>query len=259
MSANLVILYPHYLFSGNTLEFPAGETTHPASNVVTGARASFYRSLNAISSNTFATDIDSLEESEQTPNYIYIAGLNLSIAKGGLVNVKLVGSDTSDFASSTTPASALDVELGDLVGCKNEDFIIETTSPSQRRFWKGVVENGTGTSDFKYEFRKMYFGQWFDPIVDPDAPASQRYSNNGTRRSVRNFSLNWRGLSNVKLKEFTDRILLHRRYNPVILYARSWGGILNGENLIHARIINFTLERQRHDFNTIKVDFMEVI
>lgn len=259
MSTNLVILYPHYLFRGNKVAFPTGELDKPSSNVVTGSRSSFYRSASAISSNSFVVDVDALEEAEQIPDYIYIAGLNLSIAKGGLVNVKLVGSDTDDFSSSITPASAVDVDLTDLVGRKNEDYIIETTAPSQRQYWKGVIENGTGTVDFKYEFRKMYFGQWFDPLVEPNAPAVQKFSPSGSRRHVRSFSLSWRGLSNAKLKEFTDKILIHRRYNPVILYARSWDGILNGETVIHASITNFLLERNRHDFNTIKVDFMEVI
>ena len=259
MSANLVILYPHYLFQGDLLGFPTGETAHPSSNVVTGSRSSFYRASANVSSNTFAIDTDTLEASEQIPDYLYIAGLNLSIAKGGLVDVSLIGSNASDFSSSITPATQADVDLTDLVGRNGEDFIIETTGATDKRYWKGVIENGTGTSDFQYEIRKVYFGQWFHAGVEPDAPATQRFSIDGTRRAIRNFSLSWKGLTNVKLKEFTDKILLHRRYNLVVLYARSWDGVLNGETLIHARIINFTLERNRHNFNTIKVDFQEVI
>jgi hypothetical protein len=81
----------------------------------------------------------------------------------------------------------------------------------------------------------------------------------GQRRHLRAFSLQWYGLSNAKLKEFTDKILVHRRYNPVILYARDWDGLLNNERLVHAQITSFELTRIKHDFNRIKVEFMEVI
>lgn len=260
MSANLVILSPHYLFSGNKVSFSIGESNHSESNIVTGSRATFFRGATAEDSCTFIVDLDALDEAERAPDYLYIAGLNLSIKKGGLVNVELNGDDASDFSGSTLACGQADVDLTDLVGRNQEDFIIETTDSYTKRYWMGRIENGTGTSNFKYEFRKMYFGQWFDPIVEPDAPAMQKISPvTGQRRHLRSFSLQWYGLSNEKLKEFTDKILVHRRYNPVILYARDWDGLLNNERLVHAQITSFELTRIKHDFNRIKVEFMEVI
>lgn len=256
---NLVILYPHYLFSGDKISFSTGEARHPSSNIVTGSRSTFFRSDANYDNASFIIDTNTLTEAEQTPDYIYIAGLNLSIASGGLVNVKLQGDDDSSFSSAVTACSQNDIALTDLVGRKSEDFILEVDNPAAKRYWKARVENGTGTSDFKYCLRKIYCGQWFYFGTEPDPPANQKLEPGNSRRNGRSFSLTWSGVSNATLKTFLNKIYHHRRYNPVVLYARSWDGILNGETVIHAQILSYNLTRTMHDKNTVNVNFMELI
>lgn len=256
---NLVFLHPHYLFGGNKQTWSAGEAGHDETTVCSGSRATFYRSASASSSVSFSTDVSTLDSSERSADYIYIAGLNLSIAKEGLVNISLWGDDNSDFSTQTEACSQVDIALTDLVGRNNEDFVLEVDSPFTRQYWKALFELGTGSSAFQWEFRSLCFGQFFYFDVEPSAPASQKVSLDYSREYRRNFSLTWTGITNLKLQEFVNKILKHRRYNPVILYARTWDGILNGETLIPTKIVNFELTRAVHNFNKIKVEFEEII
>lgn len=256
---NLVFLHPHHLFGGNKQDWSAGETGHSEATVCSGSRATFYRSATASSSISFSTDVSTLDSSEQSADYIYVAGLNLSIAKEGLLSISLWGDDNSDFSTETEACSQTDIALTDLVGRNNEDFILEVDSPFTRQYWKALFEIGTGSSAFQWEFRSLCFGQFFYFGVEPSAPASQKLMIDFSREYRRTFNLTWFGVTNLKLQEFTNKILKHRRYNPVILYARDWDGILNGETLIPCKITSFELTRAKHDFNKIKVEFEEII
>lgn len=255
---NLVVLYPHYLFFGEGYSFSTGATGYEAKNAVTASMQLRFKQSAAASGADWNADLDLVDADDRSPDYLYCAGLNLSIAKGGLVNVILQGSTASNFSASTQTTTASDVGLDDLVGRNNEDYVLEAVTNDARRYWRGRFTNGTGTSNFAYELRKMFFGQWWYPGVEPDVPFRLSMLP-GDRLNRRRINLRWRGVSNANLYIFTDRIVKHRRYNPVVLYTREWHSILNGERVLRCELTNFSFSPSVAGLNNIDAEFTEII
>lgn len=255
---NLVVLYPHYLFFGDGYDFPTGATGYGSVNVVNASMQLTYKKATAGSSSDWSADLNLVAADDRSPDYIYCAGLNLSIAKGGQMNVILQGSTASDFSASTQTTTVNNVNLSNLVGRNSDDYVLEAVTNDARRYWRGRIVCGTAVSNFQHELRKMYFGQWWYPGVEPDAPF--RMSDlPGDRMNRRRLNLRWRGVTNDKLYILTERIIKHRRYNPVVLYTREWHSILNGERTFRCEVTNFSFSRSVHNLNDVEVEFTEII
>jgi len=258
---NLVILYPDYLFRGDAMTLPSSASGYDAENVITGSRQEFYRASSNVNRSSWPVDCSPLENEERVPDYLYLGGLNLAIAKSdsASMSVYLKGSTDNMFSVSTFEQSEADLTLGDLYGRKPEDYVMEISGASQKRYWRGRIETGGSGSDFKHELRKMYFGQWWYPDCEPDVPKRLTVSLDGERAQRRTLRLRWRGITNADLFTFTEKILKHRAYNPVVLYTRTWHSILNSERVFHCWITSFEHERSVHNRNNISVEFSEVL
>jgi hypothetical protein len=80
-----------------------------------------------------------------------------------------------------------------------------------------------------------------------------------TRRHARVFEVTWEGISNEKMAFFSEKILKHRQYNPVVFYTKSWHGALSGQKAIYAMIDDFKFDRPTHNVNNITLKLNEMI
>ena len=263
MSTNLVILYPHYLLEGDKETFPSGAAGFPSSNVVAGCRQDRFRTVSAAApsaSTIFDINITRLPDDEKSPDYIYIAGLRLSTDREN-VNVSVEGYDTAAFSGAVDSFSASDVTSADCAafGRNAEDYVIEAGSVSPCNFWRVVIQNA-GDSAAVLECRKIFLGQWLDLGTDPEVPVSFYINpeDKGKRQYRRVINLSWRGVSNVMLHKWQQKIVA-RAYTPICLYARGWDAILNEEQLFYCQLRTSSYERLRHDMNRITAEFIECI
>jgi hypothetical protein len=249
---NLVILYPHYMYYSDIVSAP----TNP--NALGGGRSLTFQNGSDVANVNWVADTNNLNASERDAEYLYIAGLNLSIAKGGLVNVRLRGASDTGFTTDVIETSALDVDLNDLIGAKKDDFVFEMESTAQRRYWRARIGVGTGGSNFDFELRKVMFGKWFYFGVEPESPVRQRIEVT-PRKNRTGYSIRWKGVTDAKLNFFIDRIYSQRKHNPVVLYERDWNGVLNGDTVKMCQIQSITTRNIVHGLWQVDVNFLEVI
>jgi hypothetical protein len=250
---NLVFLYPSFYFKGEPFSLPTGLSGFSAKSVITGSRQLYFKKETASTTVSFKTDVRTLSASERQAQYLYIAGLNL-VTSNDDVDIDVIGADDSAFSVNAVTESASAVNSSDLVGRKNEDYILELDG-NFKDYWQVLLTS----SSMQFELRKIMLGQWFYFGVEPDAPASLMVDIENYRRHVRVLELRWKGVSNEVLEDFTTKILQHQQYNPVVLYARDWSGVLNGETVFHCQIESFEIERIVHNSNQIAIRFKEIL
>lgn len=251
---NLVILYPHFFFRGEPFSLPTAATGYSAKNVITGSRQLIFKKETASTTVSFKTHVGALRGEERQGQYLYLAGVNL-VTNHFSPYIDIIGADDSSFSVNDVTETISALTTGDLIGRKNEDYIFELDG-NFKDYWQVLF---TCAGALQYEIRKIFLGQWFYFGVEPDAPASFDVDISDFRRHVRTLELTWKGVSNEVLKQFTTRILAYYQFNPVVLYARDWDGILNGETIFHCQIESFDVKRVLHDNNEVSVRFKEII
>ena len=251
---NLVFLYPHYFFNGSPYGLPTAASGYSNRNIVSGSRQSTFKAASAATTLSFKADIRSISPVERKPDYLYIGGLNLITAQSSpTIDVK--GSDDSATTSNVVTDTDAGIVKADLIGKNQDDYILELSNADYKDYWQVLFT----TDSIQHEIRKLFLGQFFYFGVEPDAPAVFSMPIRSGRRHVREFELRWRHVTNETVAKFTAKILQHREYNPIVLYARDWQGVLNGEKVIYCEIDNYAIERELHNHNKITLRFKEVI
>ena len=252
---NLVFLYPQYFFNGSPYVMPTATSGYSERNLVSGSRQLTFKQSTATTTLSLKTDVRSLRASERKPDYLYLAGLNL-VTSHFSPTIDVKGSLDSATTSSVVTDTASAVTKGDLVGKNQEDYIFELPNADYRDYWQVLF---TTAGAISFELRKVFLGQFFYFGVEPDAPAVFNLGMAAGRKSIRTFDLRWSHVSNEQTALFTEKILRHREYNPIVLYTRDWTGVLNGERVIHCEVDSYTIERAIHNQNKITLKFKEVI
>ena len=251
---NLVILYPHFFFRGEPFSLPSAATGSSAKNVITGSRQLIFKKETASTTVAFKTAVGALAGSERQAQYLYVAGVNL-VTNHYSPYIDIIGADDSAFSVNAVTETISALTTGDLIGRNNEDYIFELAG-NFKDYWQVLF---TTADVLQYEIRKIFLGQWFYFGVEPDAPASFDVDISDLRRHIRTLELTWKGVTNEVLEEFTTRILAYQQFNPVVLYAKDWSGILNGETVFHCQIEDFDIKRIVHNSNEISLRFKEII
>lgn len=253
---NLVILYPHYFFKGQVYGFSSGQVGHTHKNLYSGSRQIYFKRATSSTSITFQTNITTIKAEQRAGQYLYLAGLNLLTSVDD-VSISVRGADDSAFTTNVYTESVSGISSSDLIGRHAEDYVLELDGDKYRDYWEMAIS--TSTSHIM-KLRKAYLGQWFYFGVEPDAPAS--FSGDvisSYRENRKTFSLKWKGVTNDNLRLFIDNILNYYQFNPVVLYARDWTGVLNNEKVLHCKINEYSLERNTHNNNTVSLVFEEII
>jgi hypothetical protein len=254
------MLYPDYFYrtaldASSTFESAA----HPAKNVITGPRQYFFESDGVYSGQVnFRTGVSSLPAEERALQYVYVGGLNLISSLIGNSAIVVDGASDSGFTTSVYNFSESNIYTEDLYGRANEDYVLEAPVENQRDYWRVyITTSGAGTS--LISCRKIFAGRWFYFGIEPDLPLIETYEHTGGRRDIRTLSIVWKGVTDEKLAEFSERILRHKEYNHIVLYTREWHGILDGERVFPCYVTEFRVERMKTGRNLVQLTFQECI
>lgn len=251
---NLVLLYPHFYFKGEPYSLPTPATGFTNRSLFGGSRQLTFKASASTTTLSIKTSVKTLPASQRQGQYLYVSGLNLVTSYySPYIDVK--GADNSGISTNVVTDTAVALTKANLVGANSDDFIMELTG-AYKDYWEVLF---TCAGAINYQLRKLMLGQFFYFGVEPSAPVSIMPVMEDGRRYVRYIDLRWEGVTNETMKLFFTNILAHREYNPVVLYARSWDGILKGEKLIYCEIDSYNLERISHDNNLISIRFKETI
>ena len=248
------MLYPHFLFRGEPYSLPTPASGYSASNVITGSRQLRYKHGSSSTTLTFKTGLLAINGAERQAEYIYLAGLNL-VTQRQAVDIEVKGADDSAISVNVTTESVTGVTTSNLIGPRADDYVLPLAG-NFKDYWQVKL---TCASALTFELRKIFLGQYFDFGVDPDAPLRTDFGMLSTRRYAKVFDITWKGVTNEKLAFFSEKILKHRQYNPIVLYTKSWHGALSGQKAIYAMVDDFKIDRPRHDYNNVTIKFNEMI
>lgn len=251
---NLAVLYPHYLFFGMGSDFPPSASGYDGKNVVNGSRQLYFKRSSAAALSNWTTDIGPLPTSQRLPDYVYFAGLNLSTIQSNNVKVKLTGASDNTFTSDVI--DVVDHNVASLTDA--EDLIVETTDSEARRYWTVSITKTSGSPDYVQSARKIYFGQWWHPGAEPDAPVRINYIDSPRKQRLQ-VRLSWSGVSDANLMRFFDHIYRYRLVNPVVLYCREWPGLLSGRTLLHCILTDAQIQRGQMQRNVLACTFLELL
>jgi hypothetical protein len=251
---NLNILYPDFLFFGEPYSLPTAATGYSFSNLITGSRQLRYKHGSSTTTLTIKTDARTINGAYRQAEYLYVAGMNLLCNRQNC-DIEVKGADDSAISVNVTTETATGISKSSLFGKLQEDYILNLAG-NYRDYWQVKF---TVASAQVHQLRKVYIGKLFDFGVEPDAPLTINYNMEYKRQVIREIDMNFMGVNNEKVQFFMDRIYKHRQYNPVVLYSKDNNSILNEEKLFHCSIEDLEITPIRHDFNLVKIKFVELI
>lgn len=257
--SSFVILYPHYLLEGNKESMPTSLTGFDAENVVAGSLQSRFKSNTTTNFSHFEVNLLPLEAHEKSPDYIYVAGIDLTSRRSASdLTLGLFGYNDDSFTTVVDSVEASGINEGILMGKSGSDYIVETGSIAPCDYWRARIANGGDATTF--EFRKVFFGRWFDFGYEPSVPFNTSISeqDRNNRQYRRTISITWDGISNNKIESFKKKIA-KRAQMPICLYDREKGTRLSGETVFYCKLVSHEVVRKIHNVNSITCQFKEVI
>jgi len=242
-----------------------GTTDEPAVNLFGGDRALKFKRGAIGTTAEFDFNLGSGSVRAIFPQYTVLSRVNLTIGSDDLdpnipnetVRVDVFGADDAAF---TAPDQEMFFpELSQLVGPNNDDFIIEHSFVTDRRFWRYRI---TTINSVLIELGKIISGKFFEFNRDPSTPATitSRRKNPKNRREIRIFELTFEGITDAKCEEFYNNIFRFRQFYPVMLYVSGRNELLDNETLLHCIVRNWSVEpRTPIDNNRVRISFEEII
>jgi hypothetical protein len=248
---NLLISYPNYMYSADTLTTPGVASGYYVADVSTGPRGVHYVASSATTSTIWELDRGAAD----VPNHMILARADLLRRLDSAACVwSVTGSASSAFASPETQTGSWN--QADLLGPRAEDLVV-TFTPSSFRYWRVKLVT---TASVIHRYSKIYFGEWFDfgsePIVD--VPQTRAVRARGNREAYYKYTLTWKGVNNTVAAAFNDDILSMRDTHPVFLYDAG-DLILNDCRILHCQITEASITPVKNDSNNVTVTFEEII
>lgn len=259
--------------TNSSTETPDEDDDYQALNTYQGERFHWWKSSYTKSEHNIRWDLG--PSTTRTASFIILSRLDYlqSLYPTTTTEFQLLRSD--DDSSYTAEQTISNLHSLPLIGPWSNDYITIFTASSAYRFWRARLLSTAGTADFTSRIGKVYFGNMFDMGREPalynikrdyvfssDFVAGSGVVYSG-RLSVPRYKidLEWHGISDSTTKTFFDDIYSHRHTTTFFLYTDSFHDPLNGERLIHVKLI----EAQADDsfkisnYNKITASFVEVL
>lgn len=206
-------------------------------------------------------------------NHIIVAHADKLIAQGSTSIGLQSAANGIDGTYSTVWAEA-SFASATLRGADSKDYIAHSLNLTANRSWLAYFTGGAST---ERSFSKLYFGQSWDPGVDPDSwtisrPAEEsgvRQNEDGTTSMIRiadaryQFTFTWVGVEDAAANIFRNRIMKYWQEHKFFLYTTDNHRILDDKRLMHVRVADLpTISRNElasgEGYNTISANFLEV-
>lgn len=231
------------------------DSLYPLTNLFGGNKTDYFR-LNANSASPIIITFDLGAGNTSTANFLYIGSARL-LKNTGITAVRLVGNSTNNIATGTTVLNVTSFNTQTLYGPDEDDFIIKFTTSSAFRYW--FVEY-TMSAAGKVPHSKLFFGNFFDIGLDPNAPATiARVKQGGAqRRPTYSFDFSWNGVAYAKAVQMYLNFYRKKRFNPIILFSDTWHNVLMDNRVLFGRVITMAMPPRVTDYCDVSTTFEEM-
>ena len=256
MATNLLIGYCDIPNRATSVTLSQTESTsEPYRNLFGGNRTDRFSLASAYSGNLRAT----FSSVSGPCDFLYIARANL-LQKNGVTALSLKGGATSTYASATTLYSTATFASSLLWGPESEDFIVTFPEGSSSTFQHWWVDY-TSSSSSLFPHAKLFFGKAFEHGVDPnDVMRVSRIATGGSkRRATYAFNLKWNGMAYAKAVKLYQDVSYKRRHLPVVLFTKSFYGILFEHGTLFGRITEVSMPPRATDYCDVTIRFEEMV
>lgn len=176
-----------------------------------------------------------------------------------------------DKWQTTAPKTDNTFSTATLYGPRSDDYVTEFTTSSAYRYWWVDLDCSASSS---YAHSKLYFGSWIDfgdtvkdfQITRENTRATQFIAGSGAKHIGRNeqpkyrLNVEWEGITDDQLKDFVTKVAdITYTKSGVFLYSSTSHEILDNQRLLHCKIIDFTSENVKTDYNNLRVEFEELV
>lgn len=256
MATNLLIGTSDIPLAAQTTTVSATENIlYPVENLFGGNRTDLFR-LDADTASPVTISFDLGSGNDKTANFLYIGNAGL-LKNNKVTAVRLVGSATNSIGAGTTVLNVTSFNTQTFRGPEGNDFIQKFTTSSAFRYWF-VEYTMSGAS--KIPHAKLFFGNYFDVGLDPNAPATiARIKQGGAqRRPTYSFDLTWQGVAYSKAVQMYLNFYRKKRYNPIIIFTDTWHDILMDNRVLFGRITTMSMPPRVTDFCDVTTTFEEM-
>lgn len=253
MTSNLLFAYPDIPYRGAEQTLPGGAAGNGSDLIYSGARGQYWIASSATTSAYWDFDLGSAISSQ--PNVFGLAKADFMARQTTNVIYSIVGSASSSFTSPETVTGSF--TISDLQGPNLEDYITTIGFAAAYRYWRFKL---VSVSSFKFAFSKLFLGEYLDPGRDPVFPVElerkKRLDEN--RASFFRLTLNYEGLSDTAINNFTDKVISKADVNPIFIYDTN-DKVLNGMGVLHALLVSADISPRSVNSNDMRLVFEEVV
>ncbi len=222
-------------------------------NLFGGNKVDSFRLATATSGDTRLT----FTTAGETANFLYLAKA-ITLKNDDVATITLKASGSPVYGGASTIATLSSFTSASLVGPDSDDYITTFATTSSYQYWF-VNYNATAASLILHS--KLFFGNYFDPGVDPTGSVTavrQRLSG-AMRRSKYTFDLTWEGVTYANAVSMYQKFYRNRRHNPIILFTNTYHEILFGHRVLYGRVLDMTVPPRQTDYCDITMKFEEMI
>lgn len=271
---NILIYYPDIPQSATDYWIPStnGADTEdmPYLNTFRGERYQFWKS--EISGGATTHQIDyrlSPSSGGKSASFLLVSRLDiLKNLAGSTIAMTLERS--SDGVSYTAEQTVADVSAASLTGVWGNDYLGTFTESSAYEYWRFQLEVTAG-SDCNIKVGKVYFGNAFDMGIDP-VPLEVKRQETGevefvsdggiiypgrVKQPTYDITLEWEGVADTTTTSFFSDIANKRHTTTYFLNASTFDDVLDGQSLIHCKLVSVEQSRAYEDWNRIVCRFVE--
>jgi hypothetical protein len=228
---------------------------YPVENLFCGNKTDLFR-LNADSASPITITFDLGAGVTKSANFLYIGNAGL-LKNSKVTAIRLVGSATNSIGAGTTVLNITNFNNQTLYGPESNEFIQSFSTSAAFRYWF-IEYTMSGAS--KIPHAKLFFGNYFDIGLDPNAPATiARIKQGGAqRRPTYSFDFSWIGVSYVKAVQMYLNLYRKRRFTPIIIFTDTWHDILMGNRVLFCRITNMSIPPRVTNYCDVTATFEEM-
>lgn len=177
-------------------------------------------------------------------------------------NVGILNNWLASKYSSGTSVRFIDNDIQGQ-GPSEQDFIKTFSGVGGVYYWLRLGTQVSGQQPkSRYEISKMFSGTTpFDFGRNPiwGRGVTQTVFHRGEKRPRYTFDFRWEGITNAKVQEFEQYIGRKIDIAPVILYTTGYHEILHDLEMLHCKIVDFTITPELHNDNTVEITFEELL
>jgi hypothetical protein len=255
MPANLLLGSPGIPYLSTNSVSATASTTYPLSNLFGGTKVDRFMLNAASASNQYITS--AITSGSLTANFLYI-GKAITLQKNAVTTIALrsntfpVESTAGDRASITSFNSAT------LMGPDLDDYVTTFTTTAGYQYW---FLKFTTSANSTIPFAKAFYGNYFDPGIDPTSEVriTRSRPTGARRRAAYTVNLQWEGMTYANTVSMYTKFYRPRRHQPVILFTTSYHDILFGHKVLFGRVLDMSIPPRMTNYNNVSMVFEEIV